>query len=303
MTLWAWRAGEWSRRALFRFFGRSGPRLAAAVAYYVLLSVFPLVLVLVSVAGAVLTDPGLREDFVDALADALPVTASGADSIDSVLRGMASSAGTVGVVSALGLLWTASGMMAALRGGLDALMGADDAVPRPFLQGKLVDLAMLVAAALLVAGSAGATIADRVAREQVVDPLGLPGIALAVARVVVPVGLAVGVLVILLRWVPSRGPRLRHVWPSALIGAVALWALTFGFATFVDNFGNYNVVYGSLVAVVVFLVYVYAAAYLVFLAAAFAADAEEVAALRPLPGGPGLRAELLRFLRGLVLRD
>jgi uncharacterized BrkB/YihY/UPF0761 family membrane protein len=72
MTLWAWRAGEWSRMALFRFFGRSGPRLAAAVAYYVLLSVFPLVLVLVSVAGAVLTDPGLREDFA---ADAEEVAA------------------------------------------------------------------------------------------------------------------------------------------------------------------------------------------------------------------------------------
>ena len=116
-------AGEWSRRALLRFFGRSGPRLSAAVAYYVL----------------------------------------------------------------------------------------------------------LLAAAVLLAASAGATIADRVAQSQAVDPLGLPGVALAVARVVVPVAQACGVLVILLRWVPSNGPRLRHVRPPALIGAVALWALTFGF--------------------------------------------------------------------------
>jgi len=303
MSLWAWRAVEWGRRALGRFYGRAGPRLAAAVAYYVLLSLFPLVLLLTAVTGAVLSDPGTRADFVDALVDALPVSASGADSIDSVVRGVSDSASAVGLVSLAGLLWTASGMMAALRGGLDEMMGAQGAVVRPFLQGKLVDLLMLLAATLLLLASAGATIADRVAQSQVVDPLGLPGLLLAAARVVVPVGAAFGVLLILLRWVPSYGPRLRHVWPPALAGALALWALTLGFATFVDNFGNYNVVYGSLAAVVVFLVYVYLAAYLVFMAGAFAADAGEVGALRPEPGGPGVRAEVLRFLRSLVLRD
>jgi membrane protein len=303
MGLWAWRAGEWSRRALVRFYGRSGPRLSAAVAYYVLLSIFPLMLLLVSAAGLVLTDASVREDFVDALADSLPVTASGADSIDSVLRGISANAGTVGAVAVIGLLWSATGMMAAIRHGMDSLMDGEDAVPRPFLQGKLVDVLMLLATAVLLAASAGATIADRVAQSQVVDPLGIPGIALAVARVAVPVVLAFGVLVILLRWVPSHGPRLRHVWLSALIGAIALWGLNFGFATFVDNFGHYNVVYGSLAAVIVFLIYVYLAAYLVFLAGAFAADAEEVAALRPLPGGPGFRAEVKRFLRGLVVRE
>ena len=302
MTLWAWRAGELGRRALGRYFGRSGPRLAAAVAYYVLLSVFPMVLVLVSIAGVVLTDPAVRQDFVDALADALPLTESGTDSLDAVIRGVSSNAGTVGVLSAIGLLWTASGMMAALRGGLDDLIGG--AAPgRPFLQGKLVDIAMLAAAFVLLAGSAGATIADRVAQGQVVDPLGLPGIALQVARVVVPVALAFGVLVILLRWVPSQGPRLRDLWPAALGAAIGLWVLTLGFAFFVDNFANYNVVYGSLAAVIVFLVYVYAAANLVFLAGAFAADRAEVFAARPQPGGPGFREELRRFLRSLVLRE
>ena len=162
---------------------------------------------------------------------------------------------------------------------------------------------MLLVAFVLLAAAAAATIADRVAQEQVVEPLGLPGIGLSVARVLVPVALSFGVLVILLRWVPSRGLRLRHLWPAALGGALALWALTLGFAFFVDNFGNYNVVYGSLAAVVVFLIYIYPAAYLVFLSAAFAADRAEVDGLRPEPGGPGVRAEVRRFLRGLALRE
>lgn len=300
--LWAWRAGELGRRALGRYFGRSGPRLAAAVAYYVLLSLFPIVVLIVAIAGAVLNDPSMREDFVDALVDVLPLTEAGADSIDAVIRGVGDNAGAVGAASAVGLLWTASGMMAALRGGLSDLTGGA-ASGRPFLQGKLIDLAMLVAAGLLLVASAGITIADRVAQEQVVDPLGLPGIALQVARVLLPVALAFGVLAIVLRWVPPDGPRLRDLWPAALAAAIALWALTLGFAFFVDNFGNYNVIYGSLAAVIVFLVYIYAAVNIVFLAAVLAADRAEVFASRPEPGGPGFRAELRSFLRSLVVRD
>ncbi len=162
---------------------------------------------------------------------------------------------------------------------------------------------MLVAAGVLLAASAGVTIAERVAQEQVVNPLGLPGLGLQAARVVIPVALAFGVLVILLRWIPSAGPRLRDIWPAALAAAVALWALTLGFAFFVNNFGNYNVVYGSLAAVIIFLVYIYAAASLVFLAAAFAADRAEVFATRPQPGGPGFTSELRGFLRSLVVRE
>lgn len=302
MSLWVWRVVELGRRALGRYFGRSGPRLAAAVAYYVLLSLFPIVLVMVAIAGAVLTDESVREEFVNALADALPLTEAGADSIDAAIRGVGGNAGTVGALSALGLLWTASGMMAALRGGLDDLMSGE-APGRPFLQGKLVDLLMLLAAGLLLAASAGITIADRVAQEQVVDPLGMPGIVLQIARVAVPVVLGFGVIAILLRWVPSNGPRLRDLWPAALAASVALWALTLGFAFFVDNFGNYNVIYGSLAAVVLFLVYIYVAVSIVFVAAVLAADRAEVFASRPQPGGPGFKAELRAFLRSLVVRD
>ena len=302
MSLWVWRAVELGRKALGRYFGRSGPRLAAAVAYYVLLSLFPMMLVMVAIAGAVLTDASVRQEFVDALTDALPLTEAGADSIDGVIRGVAGNAGTIGALSALGLLWTASGMMAAIRGGLHDLTGGETP-RRPFLQGKLVDLLMLLAAGVLLAISAGITIAERVAREELVGPLGLPGFFLQAGGVVVSVGLAFGVLVILLRWVPSDGPQLRDVWPSALAAAVGLWALTLGFAFFVNNFGNYNVIYGSLAAVILFLLYIYAAVSVVFIAAVFAADRAEAFAAHPQAGGAGFQAELRKFLKSLVVRE
>jgi membrane protein len=300
LKLAVWRVTEWIRRSVSRFVAARGTRQSAAIAYYVLLSLFPLILVLASIAGLVLQDDGLRADFVEALADALPVTDAGASDLDAALRGVSSSAGAVGLVSLVFLLWSASGMMGAIRGGLDDIDA--DTEPRPFARGKLVDLAMLGVASLLLAASAGLTIATRVATGDA--SLGLPGPVFEVGRILVPVAVGVGLLIVLLRWVPTAGPPVRDVWPAAIVGSAALWGLSVGFAAFIESFGRYNVVYGSLAAVVVFLVFVYLAANLVLLTAAFAADWRGVRHDRPgEEPGPGIIVEVLRFLRGLFVHE
>jgi membrane protein len=290
---------EWIRRSLSRFTHVAGSRQSAAIAYYVLLSLFPLILFLASVAGLVLRDDGLRADFVSALADALPVTQSGADEIESALRGVSANAGTIGVISLLTLLWTASGMMGAIRGSLDAI--DPETPPRPFARGKIVDLIMLAGAAVLLSASAGLTVASRVAQEQISDGVGLSGVLYDVARELVPIAVGTGLLILLLRYAPSGAPRTRDIWPAALVGSILLWGLSVGFAAFIDAFGRYNLVYGSLAAVVVFLFFVYLAANIVLLSAAFAAEWRGVRTEEPGTGppGPGVWAELLAFLRGL----
>jgi membrane protein len=290
---------EWIRRALARFTHVAGSRQAAAIAYYVLLSLIPLILFLASVAGLVLRDEGLRADFVSALADALPVTESGADEIEDALRGVSANAGTIGIISLITLLWTASGMMGAIRGSLDSI--DPDTPPRPFARGKIVDLIMLAGAAILLSASAGLTVATRVARDEVSDSVGFSGLLYDVLREVVPIGIGTGLLVLLLRYAPSGAPRTRDIWPAAVVGSVLLWGLSVGFASFIDAFGRYNVVYGSLAAVVVFLFFVYLAANIVLLTAAFAAEWRGVRTEEPGTGppGPGIWAEILAFLRGL----
>jgi membrane protein len=297
-----WRATVWVRRSAARFAMAHGSRLSAAIAYYVLLSLFPMMLVLASIAGLVLSDDGLRADFVEALTDALPLTEAGADDVAAALRGASESAGTVGVVSLLALVWTSSGMMGAIRGSLDDI--SPDAPTRPFARGKLVDLAMLLVTATLLAASAGVTLATRVGGSRTGDLVGLSGLVYELARIIVPITFGTILLVVLLRWVPSSSPRVRDLWPACLAGAVALWALTIGFAAFIGHFGRYNVIYGSLAAVVVFLVFVYIAANLVLVTAAFAAEWRVVRSDRPTgEPGPGLGAEILGFLRSLVVRD
>jgi len=294
-----WLLVEWIRRSLGRFTQVSGSRQSAAIAYYVLLSLFPLILFLASIAGLVLRDDELRADFVSALADALPVTESGADEIESALRGVSENAGTIGLISLVTLLWTASGMMGAIRGSLDAI--DPDTPPRPFARGKVVDLIMLAGAAVLLSASAGLTVAARVAREEVSDSVGLSGVLYDVTRELVPIAVGTGLLILLLRYAPSGAPRTRDIWPAALVGSILLWGLSVGFASFIDAFGRYNLVYGSLAAVVVFLFFVYLAANIVLLTAAFAAEWRGVRTAEPGTGppGPGIWGEILAFLRGL----
>ena len=294
---------EWVRRSLTRFAAVHGTRKSAAIAYYVLLSLFPLILFLASIAGLVLQDEELRAEFVDALADALPITESGADEIESALRGVSSNAGTVGIISLLTLLWTASGMMGAIRGSLDDM--DPDTPPRPLAQSKLVDLAMILIAAVLLGASAGLTVATRVARGDVADRVGLSAALYETGRVVVPIAVGAGLLILLLRYAPSASPKTRDIWPAALVGSICLWGLSVGFAAFIDEFGRYNLIYGSLAAVVVFLFFVYLAANLVLLTAAFAAEWRGVRTGRPGEGppGPGVVHEILGFLRGLVVAE
>ena len=69
---------------------------------------------------------------------------------------------------------------------------------------------------------------------------------------------------------PASRPRV--VWPGALLATVLLWALNNGFGFYVRNFGNYNEVYGTLGAVVVFLFWTYLAAVIILLSSELAAE-------------------------------
>jgi membrane protein len=255
------------------------------------------------VAGLVLRNEELRADFVSALADALPVTESGTDEIASALKGVSANAGTIGAISLVTLLWTASGMMGAIRGSLDSI--DPDTPPRPFARGKIVDLVMLGAAAVLLSASAGLTVATRVARNEVQDSVGFSGLLYDVARELVPIAVGTGLLILLLRYAPSGAPRTRDIWPAAIVGSILLWGLAVGFGSFIDAFGRYNLVYGSLAAIVVFLFFVYLAANIVLLSAAFAAEWRGVRTEEPGSGppGPGIWAEVLAFIRGLWVAE
>jgi len=112
---------------------------------------------------------------------------------------------------------------------------------------------------------------------------------------------------VLLRYVPARHQRWRDIWPGVLVATLGYKLVQVGFSFYLDNFGRYSAVYGSLGAIVAFMVFVYVAAMAFLLGAEYARLWPQARAgeFDPDPDedeGEPLRRRVLGFLKGLAIR-
>jgi membrane protein len=281
--------------AVERFFADQCPQLAAGIAYRVLFSIAPLAIVLVSVFGLVLQDDGLRHDVVDAVVDALPVSAAGRRDVENAITAIATPASAAGLVSLLVFVWAATGMMAAIRQGLERAMGVSES--RPAARGKLVDLALIVGAAMLVLVTAGITLLGALVQKASgkVGEFFDIGAGTLAGGLIHAAAFVVTIVVVLLlyRFVPARGLRFRDGLVGAIVTALLFRLIALASGWIYVRTTRLSVVYGSLTAALVFLysVYLYGSALL------FGA---ETAAAWSRPAGPPGEPLLIQVKRGLL---
>ena len=202
------------RRSLAEFAEDQCSQHAASIAYHVLFSLFPLAIVLAGASSLVLHATGSRAHVIDTIVRNLPLSASGARDIRGLLLGATSSTAGLGLIAIVGLIYSASGMMTALRTALNQAWDVNQ--PRPFLKGKLIDLGLVFAVATLGLGSLALTIAARLLSAHTALPSG----ASWAASALVPLMLAFGASLFLYRIIPAADVRVRDAWPAALIVAV-----------------------------------------------------------------------------------
>jgi membrane protein len=285
-------------RAVEDMFTDRCTQYAAAIAYRVLFSLFPLTIALVSIFGLVLQDDELRQQVIDELIDFLPVSESGQTDVQQSIEEIATPLSAIGLISLVALLWGASGMMASIRLGLEAAMKVDRG--RPAARAKLVDFILIAAAGVLVLlivgiSAFGAFFSELVDRftewANIATPSGIllrDGIQLT----------AIAVTVLLLyRFVPARKIRRRGALAGAILTAVGVWGSTKVLAIVFADFSRYNVIYGSLAGVMTFLFFVYVVAWILLLGAEFAHAWSQP----PGPPGPPLRAQLAGVVTGLFV--
>jgi membrane protein len=285
-------------RAIEDMFTDRCTQYAAAIAYRVLFSLFPLTIALVSIFGLVLQDDEVRQKVIDELIDILPVSESGQANIQKSIEEIATPLSAIGLVSLVALLWGASGMMASIRLGLEAALKVDRG--RPAVRAKLVDFVLVAASGVLVIvivafsafGAFFSKLADRVTEwADVGTPSGFllrDGVQLV----------AIGVTVLLLyRFVPARKLRRRGALAGAILTAVGIWGATKVLAVVFADFSRYNLIYGSLAGVTTFLFFVYVVAWILLLGAEFAYAWSQP----PGPPGPPLRARIIGTVRGLFV--
>jgi membrane protein len=240
------------------------PLLAAGVAFYALLSLFPAIIAGVSIYGLV-ADPTTVQDQIAKLTQVLsPETATlVGEQLKQVTSGAGGALGLATVVGILTALWSASSGMKAMITGVN--LAYDETETRKFV--KLRGLALLLTlGAMVLVGVALATI---VGYPPIAD--NLPTVLrwlVAILRFVILGGLLVVGLAVLYRYAPDRDqPKWSWVsWGSGI--ATLLWVLaTIGFAIYANFFGNYNKTYGALAGVIILMFWLFLSAFVVLVGA------------------------------------
>jgi membrane protein len=233
---------------------------AAALTYYGLLAVFPSAIVVIALVGIVSSGSRAIDSILDIAGQLLP--ASVVKSISEPIHQVATRQTSARVLLSFGLIgavWSASSYVGAFTRAANAIYGVREG--RPFyLLRPLQLLVTIIALVLLAVVVVGLVISGPVA-EAVGNAVGAghaTKLAWSIGKWPVLVFVA-GFLLSLLTWIAPnvRQPRLRWLTVGGVVTLV-VWALvSVGFGLYVANFGSYDVTYGSLGAVVVFLVWLY----------------------------------------------
>jgi membrane protein len=283
------------------FFADKCSQQAAAIAYRVLFSIAPLAIVLVSIFGLVLQDDSVRHDVVNAIVDELPVSLTGRKDVEDAITAIASPASAAGLVSLIVFAWAATGMMGAIRQGLEAAMRVTTS--RPAVRGKLVDLLLVVGTAVLVLVVAGITVLGSLVQRasgSVGEAIGvgagtLAGVLVHAAAFVV----SIVVVMLLYRFVPARGLRFRDGLVGAIVTGVLFRLIALASGVIYDHTTRLSVVYGSLTSALVFLYSMYLYAFALLLGAEAASAWARPPSTDPMP----LRTQLKRGVLGLFIRE
>jgi membrane protein len=248
---------------------------AAALTYYGILSIFPLLLVLVSVLG--LVGQSATQPLIDNVGKVAPGPAK--DIVTSAIQNLERSKGAAGILFIVGLagaLWSASGYIAAFMRASNAIWDVEEG--RPFWKTIPLGLGITLFTVILLAAMAIAVVLTGPLAEQVGNVVGLGSTAITVwdiAKWPVLIVLVSFVFAFLYWAAPNvRHPKFKWVSPGGLL-AVLLWIVaSAAFAFYVANFGSYNKTYGALGGVIIFLVWLWISNIAILLGAEFNAEIE-----------------------------
>lgn len=251
----AWRGAL--RRMLREFQRDDLVDRAAALTYYGILSIFPALLVLLSLLG--LTGKDTLQRLIANVGKAAPGSVRGllVNALTELQHGNGI-AGVTGAISLLVALWSASGYVAAFMRASNAVYDVPEGRPiwktLPIRLGVTVAMmVLLVVTAVIVVVTGG--LAERVGRLIGAQSAVVTTWEIAKWPLLV---IIVSFMFALLYWAsPNAKQGFRWVSPGGLL-AVLIWiVVSGGFALYVANFGSYNKTYGSLAGVVVALIWLW----------------------------------------------
>jgi membrane protein len=248
---------------------------AAALTYYGVLSIFPALIVLVSILG--LIGESATQPLIDNLGSVAPGPAQ--EIFTSAIENLEGSSGAAGVFFVIGIvtaIWAASGYVAAFMRASNAIYDMPEG--RPIWKTLPVRVGLTVLLMVLTALSAVAVTVTGGLAKETGNLLGLGDTAVTVWSIAKwPVLLLlVSFMFAVLYWAAPnvKQPGFRWISPGSVLAVLGWVMASAAFAFYVANFGSYNKTYGALAGPIVFLVWLWISNIMILLGAEFNAELE-----------------------------
>ena len=273
-------------RALVRLVNSNDITHAAAIAYYALLSLFPFLLLVISMLGSVTADDADRLAVLSFVFRYFPTQF---DFVNSQLDAFRQTRVQLGVAGGLALIWASLGVFGAVTSAVNDAWGVEK--QRSFLRHRMVSFLMLVAGGgvmilgLLFVGAVQVAQASwfgvMLTRFRWLENLQTLTFTYSATILLI---LAVGLV---FYFIPNAKTRFRDVWVGAVLTGI-LWRIAFdGFSWYIGRSGL-NFIHGSIAAVVVFLLWVYVSSVILMYGVEFTAAYARLRRRRPdeMPAAP-----------------
>jgi membrane protein len=263
-----------ARRALKEYKVDDLQDRAAALTYFGIQSIFPGLLVLVSLLGVL--GKSATQPLITNLGNAAPASVRKIVMSDVThLQHSHAAAGILGIAGILLALWSASNYVAAFMRASNVIYDVPEG--RPIWKTAPIRLGVTVVTMILLVAAAVIVVVTGALAQKVGNVLGLGSTAVTVWDIAKwPVLLIIiGLILAILFW---ASPNARHgfQWVSpGGFAAVVLWLVASAlFAVYVANFGHYNRIYGSLGGIIIFLIWMWISNVAILLGAEFNAELE-----------------------------
>jgi membrane protein len=248
------------------------PLLAAGVAYYAFMAIFPALIAVVSIYG-LFADPSTIANQLNSLTAALPEQASKV--ITDQITALTARRATLGlgfIISLVIALWSASAGISNLMSAIN--VAYDEEEKRGFVKKRLLSLGLTVAAIIFMVIVLG-IVAVLPPLLKAVFGTGALRWLLQILGWLVLLALVVVALALIYRVAPDRdAPKMRWVSAGAIVATVIWLAASIGFSIYASTFGNYAKTYGVFAGIVVLLFWLWLSMYAILLGAEINAEAE-----------------------------
>ncbi|MBU3188437.1 YihY/virulence factor BrkB family protein [Clostridium bowmanii] len=236
--------------------------LAAQLTYYLLLSFFPFLLLLLSILGY----SDLKS--TDVLVYLSKVVPKGAFDLiyDTVITVFDKTSGNLVSLSIVGVIWTGSSGFRAIIKGLNKAY--DEKETRPYFQTLIISILFMLGLVLVIIGAVALVVFGQMIGGIIVSRLHVSSKFLLnwdIIRYVVTLIGMVFIFASLYHFTPCRRLTWREVMPGATFSTLGWLLSSLAFAYYVNNFNNYSSVYGGIGAVIVLMLWLYITSIIILL--------------------------------------